>query len=177
MSPHSCPTLCFFTLKAAAGANSRVCVRRSRLWRSSNTSSSTAESRRSASQTARTNARAGVPSSSYVAIALTHFNAEQEQCRHAYEASCAICSALGGPQIGMHSLIKCILAVGVSGHLGQVGASLARELVPRVVIVRADVALDAAHHRQQLAREVRAHVGAQPCKLRVRCAPRVCCRL
>ena len=73
---HAQPYVPFLTLKAAAGANSRVCVRRSRLWRSSNTSSSTAESRRSASQTARTNARAGVPSSSYVVIALSQFNAD-----------------------------------------------------------------------------------------------------
>ena len=52
------------TLKAASGENSRVCVRRSRLERSDATSSSTAASRPSTQHTARTNASAGVPSSS-----------------------------------------------------------------------------------------------------------------
>ena len=62
-------------------------------------------------------------------------------------------------------------------YLGQVGAGEARELVPGVVVVHAHVALDAAHHRQQLAREVGAHVGPQPRDLQVRGAPRIRCRL
>ena len=62
-------------------------------------------------------------------------------------------------------------------YLRQVGTGEARELVPRVIVVRAHMALDAAHHRQQLAREVGAHVGPQPCDLHIRGAPRICCRL
>ena len=63
------------------------------------------------------------------------------------------------------------------GYLGQVGAGKARKLMPGVVIVRAHMALDAAHHRQQLAREVGAHIGPQPRYLHIRGAPSIRCRL
>ena len=49
--------------------------------------------------------------------------------------------------------------------------------MPRVIVVRAHVALDPAHHRQQLAREVGAHVGPQPGNLHICSTPRICCRL
>jgi len=55
------------TLNAAAGANSRVSTRRSRLRRSTAVSAATPASRPSTSHTARTKASAGVPSSSCAA--------------------------------------------------------------------------------------------------------------
>ena len=62
-------------------------------------------------------------------------------------------------------------------HLCEVGARQAGEVVARVAVVQAHVALDAAHHRQQLAREVLPHVGAEPGDLRICGSPRVGRRL
>lgn len=59
-------------------------------------------------------------------------------------------------------------------YIRQVGAGKARELMSRIIIVHAHMPLYPAHHRQQLAREVGAHVGPQPCDLRVCCPPCIC---
>lgn len=61
----------------------------------------------------------------------------------------------------------------VAPNLGEVGASEVGELVGGIAVVGAHVALNAFHDAQQLTREVRAHVGLQPCLLRRRRAPRL----
>ena len=74
--------------------------------------------------------------------------------------------------------VKSMPSVSLAGsfchtHRREVRACQAREMVRGVVVIDTHVALDAAHHPQQLAREVRPHVGPQPGHLRVCSAPRV----